>query len=308
MSKNLMSPRPSSFLYKLFSKIYLGLRKKACVAFGINTEYHYVDFSISLPPDHQLPFYQREFRLYDRFLPHLCKYLDPNSAVIDVGANCGDTLAAMYNANQTLTYVCIEPDEFFSGFLQSNISRIKSIDSTASIHTIKSLVGKNITDVSLEGSGGTKKAIVGKKSKLMASQSLDKLLSLINVTNIKLLKSDVDGFDYDVIDSSEATLKLYKPILFFECQFDHLSQKTGYLQTMERLRIDGYENWVVFDNFGEVVLQTTDMQTIYQLFEYVWRQNIKRTARTIFYYDLLGATKNDIALVDRVIQDYLVEN
>lgn len=300
--------RPGSSFRKLLSRISRGGTsgiRKLKIALNMKTEYRYTDFSIALPADHLLPLYQERHYLYDKFLPHLSKYLEPKSTVIDVGANCGDTLAAMYDANSNLNYVCVEADEVFFDFLQKNVLRIKAIDENASIQTIKSLVGKHVTDVSLDGSGGTKKAIIGDSKNSISSESLDHILSHSNATNIRLLKSDVDGFDYDVIDSADSILRAYSPIIYFECHFDHTFQKTGYEKTIANLRSKGYGNWVVFDNFGEVVLRTNDIQQINQLFDYVWRQNIGRTTRTIYYFDVLTSSSKDNQLVDTIIDDYI---
>jgi FkbM family methyltransferase len=214
----------------------------------------------------------------------------------------------MYDANRNLDYICIEADEGFFGLLQENLLRIKAIDESASIQAIRALVGSRITDVSLDGTGGTKKAIIGDSKNPISSESLDHILSLSKATNIKLLKSDVDGFDYDVIDSADSTLNSCSPILFFECHFDHMFQKAGYQKTIANLQSRGYGRWVIFDNFGEVILRTNDIQQINQLFDYVWRQNVKRTTRTIFYYDILAATKRDHELIDRVIDDYIASS
>lgn len=308
MSNKLPSP---ALHYRLLSKITNRLSRytqKVKTALNINTEYQYTHFSIALPADHLLPTYQKEHHLYDRFLPHLSKYIEAKSTVIDIGANCGDTLASMYDANQNLTYICVEADEGFFDLLKRNVLRIKAFDENASIHTVKALVGKNITNVSLEGSGGTKKAIVGDSRNTLLSQSIDDIVSLTKTTNIRLLKTDVDGFDYDVIDSAESILNSDLPIIFFECEFDHLFQKTGYEQTIANLQSKGYENWVIFDNFGEVVLRTNDTRNINQLLEYVWRQNTKGATRTIHYYDVLATTKKDSALIDKVIEDYIASN
>jgi FkbM family methyltransferase len=214
----------------------------------------------------------------------------------------------MYDANKHLNYICVEPDEAFFAFLQRNALRIKAIDENASIQAIRSLVGKDITDVSLEGSGGTKKAIIGDRKNSISSETLDHILSISKATNIRLLKSDVDGFDYDVIDSAGSILDSCSPIIFFECHIDHPFQRTGYEKTIANLQAKGYANWVIFDNFGEVVLRTNDIQLISQLLDYVWRQDAKRTTRTIYYYDVLTATKKDKALIDKIIDDYIASD
>src|SRR5215203_6027449 len=71
------------------------------------------DVEIDLPGNHPLPRYQRDYPLYDRFLPMLVSRLPDTAQIIDVGANCGDTVAAMYAANPRLRYLAIEPDPAF---------------------------------------------------------------------------------------------------------------------------------------------------------------------------------------------------
>lgn len=65
------------------------------IIFNIPIEYHYKEYSIKLPANHMLPVYQKYHPKYDRFLPHLVKYIEPSDTVIDVGANVGDTLAGI---------------------------------------------------------------------------------------------------------------------------------------------------------------------------------------------------------------------
>lgn len=271
----------------------------------IPIEYQYKNFSIYLPPDHKLPLYQRENLKYDRFLPHLAKFLGSNDTVIDIGANCGDTLAGMVEANEKVSYICIEPDDIFFGYLESNIQRIKNHIPGLSIQTVKSLVGKSVSSVSLEGVGGTKHAVLSNHSQgLYTAKTLDELSKEFLFLNIKVLKTDVDGFDYDVIDSGTDLLIKHKPIIFFECQTDTESQKLGFINTINRLKTIGYVDWVVFDNYGEVVLKTTDLDHIFQLINYVWQQNLHHSTRTIFYYDILANTEDTRAFVDTVLKQY----
>jgi len=273
-------------------------------------EYPYTRFSIRLPADHLLPVYQRQHKLYDRFLPHLAAYLDTGATVIDVGANVGDTLSAMYDANPALSFVCVEPDDTFFELLLSNIGRIRSVDPLASITTAKMLVGKAVASASLAGSGGTKKAVPGdaEAASAIPSRPLDSIVDAAHHANLRLIKSDVDGFDFDVIDSAERLIRAARPLLFFECQLDHDHQRVAYFKTIAGLINNGYRHWVLFDNFGEVVLRTGDLAAIVQLLDYVWRQNLGRTRRTIYYFDVLAACDADADLVSRIIGDYTRTN
>lgn len=269
--------------------------------------YKYSDFSIFLPSDHLLPKYQREHPLYDRFLPHLSKFLEPNSIVVDIGANCGDTLAAMVDKNREINFICIEPDNDFFGYLQKNVKLIEDLRKKNSVKVIKALVGKAISNVVLEGSGGTKKASINNnidEEQIHVSNTLDDILLSCNIEGVRLIKSDVDGFDYDVIDSASATLEDSKPLLFFECQVDNETQKNGYKKTISELFLKGYSTWVVFDNFGNTMVKLHDPRQLEQIIEYVWRQNIGKSTRTIYYVDLLACVSEDEKFVVQVIDEY----
>ncbi len=282
--------------------------RKLRAAIGLHTKLRYTNFSIQLPADHLLPLYQKTHRLYDRFLPYLVKNIPPGTTVIDVGANCGDTLAAMYDANPRLTYVCIEPDDVFFEYLEKNSQRIRTFDRSASILLQKSLIGKDLREASLDGIGGTKHAItsnVPTDNKLISSVTLDAMLSLPQMRNVQLLKSDVDGYDYDVVDSAAALIKQQSPILFFECHFSDLSQQQGYERTISELAAMGYSRWVAFDNYGEVMVQTSDVSVIFQLFDYVRRQNAGRTTRTVVYFDILSSTEESADIMTTSISSYL---
>lgn len=278
-------------------------------AFGIHSRHSYGSFSIQLPADHLLPVYQRDHRLYDRFLPHLAKYLEPGAVIVDVGANCGDSAAAMYLANPKARYVCIEPDNAFFGFLSRNIDEIRKMDSDAAFDLHQSLVGKDVTGVALVGSDGSKHAVISDDGQAgiqtLSARTLDRLLVDGGIQDVRLLKSDVDGFDYDVVNSAEETIRCNRPLIFFECQTDTVEQKAGYQKTMAELQNVGYDYWVVFDNFGEVVLNTRETGPIFQLLEYVWRQNSKRSTRTIYYFDILAVTREDEDLIEGIVGDYV---
>ena len=76
---------------------------------------------LKLDYNSRLPDFKSSFLDYDRFLPHFVKYLPANSSVVDVGANVGDTLFEMVNANSNLEYICIEADGNFYKDLKINV-------------------------------------------------------------------------------------------------------------------------------------------------------------------------------------------
>ncbi len=272
---------------------------------GIPVRHPYANFTILLPAEHLLPVYQRQHPRYDRFLPHLAAALGADATIIDVGANCGDTLAGMVERNPGATYVCIEPDDGFFAFLQDNIARMTSSLGQLSVHAVQSLVGKSAGEVNLAGSGGSRHAVSADGAKAShSSATLDSILAALPPRHVNLLKSDVDGFDFDVIDSAGNLLNTQHPILFFETQCDADEQLSGFIRTIAWLETLGYRHWTAFDNFGEVALRTTDAGLIVQLLGYVWKQNQGQATRTIHYLDVLACTDAHVTLIDGVLDEY----
>lgn len=250
-------------------------------------EYSHAEYSILLPADALMPVHQRNHRLYDRFLPFFARYLPPGALVVDVGAYCGDTMAAMLAANPALRFVCIEGDGDRFDLLEENVRRIQSALRDVDVHTVRAYVG---TDAGVAFSGQL--------------QALDQILQAEQAGRVWLLKSDTDGRDFDVLASAGEVLRRDWPVLFFECENHSAEDKAAFVSLFERLRERGYTHWVLFDNFGAVMLETSDLDIVRQLLDYVWRQNQNRSTRTIYYFDILAATKVDRRIVSRIVADY----
>jgi FkbM family methyltransferase len=279
------------------------LKNKFYEFFGLTKNYQCGAFSIMLPPGHALPDYQLANQKYDKFLPHLVSFLNNSDVVVDVGANVGDTLAGMVSANANLSYVCIEPDPLFFRFLEKNTARIQSAANAVDARLVNAFIGKNISDVHLAGSRGTKHAVMNSEGGIKAV-SLGDVVPGNLLERIRLIKSDVDGFDYDVIEASNNVISSLGPLVFFECQFDFAPQKSGYVKAIKWLASDGYCDWILLDNFGEVIIRTSNLSVIEQLMEYIWRQNIGKATRTIYYMDILAARSHDSDLLDAVLSGY----
>lgn len=259
--------------------------------------------SILFPRDHQLPVYQANHRNYDRFLPHLASYLGPSQTIVDIGANVGDSLAAMVGNHSRASFICVEADDDFYGQLLLNIEAIKREKPLIEVHAIKCLVGKHVSQVSLDGTGGTKHAVVGAGG--LSPETLDDILERFpDLPEIRLLKSDVDGFDFDVIDSAFETIKRHNPILFFECYFEFENQLRGYVKTLTELGKMGYSVFAVFDNFGSLLLRTHEVQSVISVFDYVWEQIQGEASPTIYYVDVLASRADSEQFIDQVVDSY----
>ena len=288
-------------LKKIFNYFWVKIRNSYLFR-NVTRNYNYKNFSILLPLNHMLPDYQKAHPKYDKLLPIISKYINQNEMIIDIGANVGDSLAGMVDENPNPIYLCIEPEDEFYSYLLRNVDIIQKKIPNLKIHLLKQFVGNQITNVSLDKKGGTAKANL--ISGNIKSKTLDDILNdFENIKKINLLKVDTDGFDYDVLESSLKTIEKHKPILFFECRYELEYQKTNYKSIIKKLQSLGYFHWTLFDNYGEIIITTQNLETIYSLIDYVWKQNLKKTTRTIFYYDLLVCCDNNKEIVDNVIKE-----
>lgn len=266
--------------------------------------YRFGGFEISAPRNHRLGLYRKVHPTYDQFLPTLAACLPPDSWVIDVGANIGDTMSAMWDKNRSLSFLCIEPDIRFFKYLSSNSLKTVAPGSNSEIRLEKALVGSGAKLVDLVGDKGTRKAIESSSGEFR-SERLDDICSKLKISsNITLLKSDVDGFDWDVLDSARDVIKANEPMLFFECQFDTVVQFENFKITIKDMSLEGYGNWAVFDNFGKLVLQTTDHSAILSLMNYSWGQKTDLFGVKIDYLDIFTWKGKDDILAQAALVNF----
>jgi FkbM family methyltransferase len=286
--------------------VYYFLKKKILLldAFkNISVKYNFGNISILLPLNHRLPEFQIMNPKYDKFLPVICQQIQTDEVIIDIGANVGDTLASIVEKNSKPTFLCIEGNDEFFSYLEINIKRIKKKIKDIKIFASKHLVGKNINNVLLKRKEGTARAIIGNGN--LKTKTLDEILIDFNDhKNIKLIKIDTDGFDYDVLDSSMETIERYKPILFFECYYEFEFQKEGYKNSIKNLISKGYKEWIIFDNYGEIISKTNSLEKIIDYIEYIWDQKYNLKKNINDYYDLLCYCEKDKDLVYKSLEDF----
>ena len=269
----------------------------------LKRKYQINNYSIQINFTHKLPDYQNAHPLYDKFLPHLVKYLPENSLVIDIGANVGDTLIGMLDNNDKLEYLCIEASSDFFLDLKKNTESLMAQNSDLRISIANEFVGRDINNVRLVGQGGTKRAV--EEGGNIKSKTMVSILSDLKVdhSNLSLLKTDVDGFDWDVIRSSYEVLA-NNPYVYFECQYDNLEQLRSYKELFGEMISVGYTKFSFFDNFGQYILSVNKIDQITELLNYVRRQNFHKSTRTIFYYDILAYPDDKFEEVQSIITDY----
>lgn len=267
-------------------------------------------FRIQLTRDHSLPEYQRKFPTYDRFLPKLCRQLPAGSVVVDVGANVGDTIAAIASENPDLRFVAVEPDPAFHKLLVQNAERMRNTVPQLDVEIVHAFIGDNLNVIGSEGGRGTSRAIVSEdltQALPTPTVRLDEILRNRNIRESSLVKIDTDGFDWSVIDSGFKSISEFGPILFFECDISsdstHLDK---YNNTVRRLSGISYTKFCVFDNFGGLIGIFSSPDNVAQLMRYIEAQNKGLFKRTVYYIDILAVTDENlqyIPLIDNIFSN-----
>ena len=296
-------------LKKIILKIILIIKWYGRVIFtkiGIKRRYKMGGVYINLDYTHRLPDHQKSHRFYDRFLPHFVQYLPSGSTVVDVGANVGDTLVGMVGKKTDLEYVCIEAAPEFYNDLIDTLSNLKVQIPKLKVHTINKFVGKEIDNIKLEVSEGSEGSMHATPGGNIRSQTLTSILSDIGIdsNNLSLIKTDVDGYDYDIINSAYDVISKNPP-LFFECFYDNEEQLNGYKNLFPDLKSRGYEKFSFFDNFGQYICTVESIEEINDLLNYIARQKFYGGTRSFHYYDILAFSDQNSEHIKKAMEDYV---
>lgn len=185
------------------------------------------------------------------------RILRPGMVVIDVGANIGEvTMAAARRIGPTGQVYSFEPMESLYARLAEHLQlnhlhQVKPIarglsDKTGSATIFKAEVAFN--DGTRHDGLGTlyptdSRAVVAGEIELT---TLDKFCSDLKITNIDLVKIDVEGAELNVLKGSLESLKRFQPYLIVEIQPD-TAQNAGYQPNdiISLLRSLGYTFFVI---------------------------------------------------------------
>lgn len=266
------------------------------------------NYTITVPPNYALPRYQEKFKLYDRFLPILVKHIDSTGSIIDVGANIGDTtIALVQNCNNT--FFSIEPSSFFFQYLEKNIDLLDKSTKNR-IKLLKKLIGTgNINGVLDHTSKGTASINISTVTSNNEFIKLDDLI--VNQLKIDLLKVDTDGFDFDVILSAKNLIQNSHPIIFWENEIIDTMQIDGFQKLYKFLIEKGYTNIIIFDNYGNIISEDNDFQTLTNINSYLLSMRKYNCTRTFYYVDVLAWTEKDNKTIENTKNNYnrlIIEN
>ena len=193
---------------------------------------------LELPLSHELPFYQHDHPRYDRQLGTIAAEL--GGPVVDVGANVGDSAAAI-RAESEVPILCIEGDPKFFALLERNARRIGDVE-------LERAFVEGPARGRLQRVAGTAHIVEGDEA--LASKPLAQILEgHPTFSRPALIKLDTDGMDIPILLANLALLEDLRPVLFFEYD-PHIGADPA---IFERLREAGYRTADWYENTGEHV-------------------------------------------------------
>jgi FkbM family methyltransferase len=260
---------------------------------------------LEIPRDHMLPQFQEQHPLYDRFLPFIGSAAPEGSWIVDVGANVGDTVAALVPETKASILAIEGHDTFYRYFLR-NMGQL-DVPARSRVRCVRALVGSGSVQGDLQAESGTAKLIQNSSSTSSTScRTLDEITQSqgIRPDQVFLLKTDTDGFDADVLVSAKQILRSGNPILYFENQVDTREQAQRFKQLYRFLADYGYESYWVLDNFGNPLLESIESRALDMLTDYLLTQQERRSTRTFYYCDVLAAKPDRQEEITRAIERY----
>ena len=279
--------------------------------FSDRNNYYIGGRRILLDEDHALPQMQKELPMYDRFAPYLAKLTQAKEGnyIIDIGANIGDTVFAMWDHTKD-KFICVEPTDLFYDLGEKNIQGLKDAER---VLFKKAFITDevNIRYTSNVYIGGT--AVKEKRDGYKADQgegapsvSLDGLLNEtgIGFQEVDLIKIDTDGFDADCIISGEKALAEGTSLLYWENEIFTYEQYEKYQKAYDLLEKTGYETFFIFDNCGNFLCKA-DIDVLRSISAYQQRINMDWDRVTFDYTDVLACKNGDAERCRHIVDEYL---
>jgi FkbM family methyltransferase len=179
----------------------------------------------------------------------------PDTTVIDVGANVGDTIAVIKTAVD-VPVIGIEGDAVSYSFLERNMKQFNNVT------ILRQFLGeeKKTVKIAFEKSGWNTTLIpTESEGENISLKTLDEVLeeNHLSEKNNKVFKVDCEGFDTIIIRGAGSLLEKKKPVIFFEYNKTNMNAigEDG-LSTLFALEKFGYSNAIFFDNYGRYMLNT----------------------------------------------------
>lgn len=162
---------------------------------------------------------------YELNITELIKlYLKKNSVFIDIGANIG--IHSLSVAKSASAVYAFEPIDFIREKLVNNIS-LNRIENIIVVPFALSNENKVIkTNFSSSSSNQGTFSIVNEAEGISEIKCVigDEYISNNAITNISVIKIDVEGFEHSVLQGLKSTILSHKPVIFFEYDTNYIGR------------------------------------------------------------------------------------
>ena len=272
--------------------------------------YYYIDgFKLDMGVGHSLPFTQRDHLMYDRFVPYLGEIADAlkikDSWIIDIGANVGDTTAALIKHTDA-NILCVEPTIKFYELCKKNILGFGNLYADR-VHLVQAYIAQNENEAYqsniVKGTAIKVKAESNAEAPTYAISTLLKLQG-VSLDKVALIKTDTDGYDSECMISIGEGLKEVSPVLFWENQIDNLEQKEKFILMANWLNQMGYTEFFIFDCFGNFQCKV-DVNGLIDLNNYFGRIIAGKSTKHYQYNDILACKPEKLDICRFYINRYL---
>ena len=143
--------------------------------------------------------------------------------------------------------------------------------------------------------------VVTKKSG-MKSTTLDNMYDDLKTDSlISLIKSDVDGYDFDVLLSCKSIISKYQPLVFSEFSFIDSRSIDKYLELVKYMISANYITAFLFKNTGEF----DSLISLNKLEEFLRKQvDANNQFSTVSYFDILFSASNFQKIAEIAVSDF----
>jgi FkbM family methyltransferase len=197
--------------------------------------------------------------------------------------------------------LCVEGDDALLPILRENAAALG-----AGVVVEASFVGPDQLRVDLGSASdvGRNANLTGAVSPSGAAvlRSLDSILrDHPEFSHAKLLKTDTEGFDFDIIKGSLGFIQRSKPAIFFEYD-PHLrpDQPRSGIETIHALVDAGYSDFLYYDNFGNFLLHSdADRPSVFDDLDGYLASN-RRHGVAVYYFDICALHGEDSGLAPEI--------
>jgi len=167
---------------------------------------------------------------YEPFMKDLVN-LKLGDVFVDVGAHVGKySFYAARQVGDSGLVIAIEPhpknvENLKRGIRLNGFKNIKVVEKACSNRSGKAFL--------LEYELSARHEITDKRTKLMVEiDTLDSILQSLHIDRVNMVKIDVNGHEYQVIEGARNTLKNYKPIILMEVILENKQKVFNYLERL----------------------------------------------------------------------------